>query len=310
MAWFKKKDDAGAAPDPELPLTVAQARRLRELVHLAWARAGREVIVHSAHVVDADGTEFGLWNLAVLVAGEPERSWPALVQGHVDRLAKPTTDVADLTDSQLHAQLVTRLCDNAGLPDPSWFPTAPTLAGQLREVIAVDFPETVIIPSEDALASRGSIDEWRKVGRANLWQMMRSEPREHEVLDPAGPGRFHVLMGESVYTASMALFLGEVISLVGESDKGRGVLVALPHRHQIAFRVIDGPDAVQALQNLFRFALVAFEDGAGPLSPHVFWVRDGRWQQITSFDGSGRPRIDVGPELASALGLAGDEGDR
>lgn len=305
MGWFRTKDDSSAARDPELPLSVTQAQRLRELVRVAWARVGREVTVHSDHVVDADGGVFGLWNLAVLVADAPDRKWPGLVSDHVSRLATPSPTIQSLSDAQLRAQLVLRLAENAGLPDLSWFPTAPTLAGDLRQVLVLDFPNTVITPNESELAARGDLDEWRAVGRANLWHMMRSEKRDHEVVGRGEGGRFDVLIGDSVYTASMAMFLPELLSFVAQTDLGQGVFVAVPFRHQVAFRVVDGPEAAQGLQNLFGFAMAGYDDGAGPLSPHVFWVKDGQWEQVTRLDEDG-PRIIVGPDLAQALGMTGE----
>jgi len=279
MRWFRTKHDSSAARDPELPLSVTQAQRLRELVRGAWAHVGREVTVHSDHVVDADGGIFGLWNLAVLVADAPDRKWPGLVGDHIRRLATPNPSVEGLSDAELRAQVVLRLAENAGLPDLSWFPTAPTLAGDLRQVLVLDFPDTVITPHESELAARGDLDEWRAVGRANLWHMMRSERREHEVVGRGDGGHFDVLIGDSVYTASMAMFLPELLSFVAQTDLGRGIFVAVPFRHQVAFRVVDGPGAAQALPHLFGFAMAGYDDG---------------------------PRITIGDGLAEALGMTGE----
>jgi hypothetical protein len=135
--------------------------------------------------------------------------------------------------------------------------------------------------------------------------MMRTEKRAHEVVGGRDGGHFDVLIGDSVYTASMAMFLPELLSFCGHVDLGRGIFVAVPYRHQVAFRVIDGPDAARGLQNLFGFALAGYDDGAGPLSPHVFWVKDGHWEQVTSHDEDG-PQIVVGDHLAEALGLTGE----
>ena len=79
MAWFRRKSADDDHRDPELPLTISQAKRLRDLVRTAWASEGREVQVHSDHVTDADGAEFGLWNLATVVAEAPGRDWPGIV---------------------------------------------------------------------------------------------------------------------------------------------------------------------------------------------------------------------------------------
>ena len=302
MKWFGKKGDSGAPRDAELPLNIEQAQRLRVLVRDAWARLGREVTLHPGHVEDADGGVYGLWNLAAVVGQNSERHWPRLVDEHVRRLANPGPSLDELTDAQLHEQLVLRIVDGTSLPDTSWFANAPVLVGDLRQVLVVDFPESVMTPSESDLAARGDLAQWRAVGSGNLWRMMRGEPRDHEVLARDNTGHFHVLMGESVYTASMAIFLPELISMVGQADLGRGVLVALPFRHQVAFRVVDGPDAVIAIQHLFGFAMAGYNEGSGAVSPHVFWVRDGRWEQITRFDGD-RPQVLVNDELAAALGM-------
>lgn len=259
--------------------------------------------MHSDHVVDAEGGIFGLWNLAVLVADAPARRWPKLVGEHVSRCATPAPSVEELPEAQLRAQLVLRILEDASLPDASWFPSAPTLAGDLRQVLVLDFPDKVIMPSESELAARGDLDEWRAVGRGNLWQLMRTEPREHELLGERDGGQIHALIGDSVYTASMAMFLSELMSMVDQADSGRGVLVALPFRHQVAFRVIDGPESVPALQNLFVFAMAGYDEGARPLSPHVFWVKDGQWEQVTRRDADGA-QIVVSAELAAALGVS------
>lgn len=305
MGWFTRgRDEADEERDPELPLSVLQAQRLRGLVRTAWAEAGREVTVYSDHVEDASGGTFGLWNLAATVADAPPRRWPRLVATHVQRLATPGPGIADLTDSQLHDQLVLRLAEGTSLPEP-WFPTAPTLVGDLREVLVIDFPDTVITPSERELAARGDLDAWRAVGRANLWRLMRSERRECEVVRRGDGGDFHVLMGDSVYTASMTLFLPELLSLAGQPAGHAGVLVALPFRNQVGFRLVDGPGAAGALRNLFLFAMAGYDEAPGPLSPHVFWVSDGRWVQLTRRDDEGA-RIEVPADLARALGIAGD----
>lgn len=302
MPWFKRRNAVDEQRDPDLPLTVGQAQRLRELVRTAWASAGREVTVHSDHVTDADGAEFGLWNLATLVAEAPARDWPGIVGHHVQIMATPTPSVETMSDDELRGQVMLRLLGRSQLPDPEWFRSSPALGDDLLQVVVVDTPTMVLTPGENVLAGRGDLDEWRAVGRANLWHLMRSERREHTVLSKDGRGFFDVLIGDSVFTASMTLLLAELLSLTGHADAGRGVLVTVPFRHQIAFRVIDSPDAAAALHNLFGFAMAGYDEGAGPISPNVFWVTNGQWRQITTRDGNGAA-VHVTPELASALGL-------
>lgn len=66
------------------------------------------------------------------------------------------------------------------------------------------------------------------------------------------------------------------------------------------------PGSVLALNNLFRFALMGLSDAPGPLSPHVYWVKDGRWEQVTQFVND-EPRVVVSEELAAVLGV-GEQG--
>ena len=68
------------------------------------------------------------------------------------------------------------------------------------------------------------------------------------------------------------------------------MLVAVPCRHQLLYRPINGPDAEEALHHMLETAVLGFAAEAGPLSPDVFWVRNRRWTQVTSWRG-GKPRV-------------------
>jgi hypothetical protein len=83
------------------------------------------------------------------------------------------------------------------------------------------------------------------------------------------------------------------------------VLVGAPFRHQVGWRTLDGtPDSAAAMTNLFRFAVAGFSDAPGPLSPNLFWIRDGDWRQITHITDD-RAHVDLDDELALALGMSG-----
>jgi len=111
----------------------------------------------------------------------------------------------------------------------------------------------------------------------------------------------HVVMGESFFTASLALHLAEVMEKLGVADTGRGVVVALPFRHQIAFHPVVGVASVEAIQQLFHLAMRNFAESPGGVTPHLHLVRDGVWTRITMFDDDGNPAIQAGPELQAAL---------
>ena len=92
-----------------------------------------------------------------------------------------------------------------------------------------------------------------------------------------------------------------ILRLASElADQGRGILVAVPDRHQLLYRVIDAPTAASALREMFDAARWAFDEASGPLTPNVFWVRNRRWSQVTSVDG-GKPRVWLRGEFAGAI---------
>ena len=102
-------------------------------------------------------------------------------------------------------------------------------------------------------------------------------------------------------SADEALVLSEAVERIsGELDHGSGILVAVPDRHQLLYRVIDAPSASSALRDMFDAARWAFHEASGPLSPNVFWVRHRRWSQVTSVDG-GKPRVWLRGEFAGAI---------
>lgn len=299
MGWFRRRDAARSA-EPELPLDAAQAQRLRVLVRTAWAEAGRAVEVHSDHVVDANGAQFGLWNLAASVALEPPRTWPAIVADHVRRLDAPWPDVDDLSDAELRRRVVARLVNAETTEVTPWYPDEERLGGNLVETIVLDFPDRVIILEPSDLLARGALREWQAIARRNLFGLLQAEDFDHDRFRHRS-GAFDVVTGEA-HTASMALFLADVLDRRGVVDRGLGVLASLPMRHQIAFRVVEGPDVARALPHLFEFTLGMFSESALPVSPHVYWVRSGRWARLSTIDEDGA-RVEVEDELAEAMGL-------
>lgn len=311
MGLFRRKKREWQEPqaDEELPLTVDQAARLRSLARTAFAEAGREVTVYADHVEDDAGAKFGLWNLAALCRDHPAADWPQLVHDHVRRLvASPGPSLEDMSDDDLRASTYLRLVEAAGVPDHSWHPTARRLGEDLLVVLSVDLPETVTTPPERDWEARGGLAGWREIGAANLRALLVSDDVVHERVGHGGSGGdFDVVMGDPFFTGSLPLLMGEVVQRFTPGvDISRGVLVVVPFRHQFAWRVVDGPDAAIALDHLFRFAMLASADAPGPLSPHVFWVRDGEWRQVTRLVDD-QPQVIVEADLAAALGLDGEQ---
>ncbi|HSV41580.1 MAG TPA: hypothetical protein VLI04_22640 [Nocardioidaceae bacterium] len=308
MGLFKRKR-------PELPrdealtfMTETQATALRSLVREVFAESGREVVVYADHVVDDSGGQFGLWNLAALCAPEPQSRWRHLIEEHVRRITAAQPDFDELSDDEFRSSLYLRLVEANSLPDRTFYPYARDIGEHLVELLSVDMPEMITTPPEEALIRRGDIHSLKQAGLDNLRSVLDQPDVEVQTIEALGSGRFAVATGESFLTASLSLILPEAIArFTDERDAGKGVLVVIPFRHQLAYRVIDGDDCAAALNNLFKWAMLGFGDAPGPLSPHVYWVRDGHWTQITRFDEEGRPCVDVSEELALALDLTDEE---
>lgn len=97
MGLFKRPVHV-SPPDPYLPLTTDGAAQLRILVRQAFAGAGIEVVALPDQVVDAQGRQFGLRDLAAVCSPLPESEWPEVVTRHVASLLRPGDDQGGAVD--------------------------------------------------------------------------------------------------------------------------------------------------------------------------------------------------------------------
>ena len=171
----------------------------------------------------------------------------------------------------------------------------------LSPVLSVDLPDSVATPSREELADQGTIGELVTLGRDNLRALLTSDGIRAEAVETGGRGRFTAVVGDSVFTSSLALLLEETVArFSGEDDWGRGFLVSVPSRHRLLYRPIDTSDAAAALDHMIEAALRGFASEPGPLSPDVYWVRQRTWAQVTSY-ASGKPKVLRGTGLRDAL---------
>lgn len=279
---------------------VVQANDFRRLVERSFAAAGHDVSVYGDHIEDRDGTTFGLWNIGMLCAGAPPDDWPELIDEHVSLVTTPPRRLGELTDDELEAGLYLRLLEAASLADPDDLGYARTISPGLLEVLSVDLADAVVAPTREELAPHGSLAELVARGRSNLLALLDDDEPDAEIIGDGAKGRFASVTSESFFTASLALVLPEAVRRFAGGDQGvRGTLVAVPGRHRLLLRPVDAPDAGDALQEMFLVARRDHREAPGPLSPHVYWVRNGRWVPVTSLQG-GKPRLVPG-ELRDAL---------
>jgi hypothetical protein len=144
-------------------------------------------------------------------------------------------------------------------------------AGEVLEVICLDQPDSVVVVNRAMADATGLSDEELFVlGLANV----RSEgpPPTHDQVQADEGVVFDVLTGPSFFTATWVRWIDQLVAGVGPN----GALVAVPHRHQIAVHPLQSArGAMVAPGRMLLFAHLGTAEGVGPISPQLFWWRDG-----------------------------------
>ncbi|MGW1193325.1 immunity 49 family protein [Streptomyces sp. NPDC002559] len=122
-----------------------------------------------------------------------------------------------------------------------------------------------------------------ELGRAAYGNLMRV-PVTHEEITVEGTV-LHSFHGDSHFVGSQALFLASAVQRVtGDPLPQAGALVVMPSRHNLVYHPITDGTVVDAVNRLAAYALGAFEDGAGALSPRVHWWHRGALTSLTVID--------------------------
>ena len=294
-----------AVPDEALPfLDVADAQRIRALVRTAFAERGIEVSVHAGHVADDSGRQFGLWNVAAACHQDDRgrAAWPALVATHVTRVLA-SMDAPDpfaaITPEQAAAQTFVRLYERDAIPRLDGYPHREFAPG-LVEMLALDLPDTVAVYDEARAERLGGAEALRARGLVNLDHQPVEQLERLEL--PGDGGSFHVLLGESVHTASRALLMPRLATELTGHETGRhGWLLCVPNRHQVAWHLVRDARVLTVVPAMARFAALGFADAPGPLSPHVYWWDGAAYQQLSRLDDEGALAIVVSPQFQRVL---------
>ncbi|CAM5782927.1 hypothetical protein [Cellulomonas persica] len=280
MGWFSRRRDddtpaqSGDAPDDALaPLTRADADWLRGVAAEAFAGIGVPgVAVRPDHLVDADGKEYGLTNLAAILAQQDRGQWQSVVDGHVASLAL-ARERAGATYDEVADLLVARVMVEADLPRV--VPAAgPQLGGGLCVRAAIDYPEAVSILYDDT-----RVGGWDVTGEAALAGLRTLPAPMHETLDHD----VHLFEAPDFFGASRVLVHDELLDSVGLTDRPFGTLVVLPSRAFLAVHVLRDATVVHALHLMAQLGK-AGETQPGTMSPHVYYrSTDGTLQQVTQY---------------------------
>jgi hypothetical protein len=312
MSWFSRRradDDAtpttasGTTPVPDLrsapddhlaPLSREDADWLRAAAAAAFARAGFVgAVAQPDHVRTPDGAQYGLPNLARLVALADRPDWPRLVEEHVRMLreaqARPEQEtLADVVDL-----LVARVLLEEDLPelDPA---AGPSLGAGLCVRAAIDYPESV------STLFGARYGGWAVLGEPAMAGLRRLPAPDHQLLEHD----VHVLVAPDFFGASRVLLLDDVLDAVGVGPRPFGTLLALPDRSAMMVHVLRDATVVHALHLMARIAR-GRQETPGPLSPHVYYRSPaGALQQVTRYEGEGI-QVHVDGAFADAMTAAG-----
>ncbi|MEV7027056.1 immunity 49 family protein [Kitasatospora sp. NPDC093558] len=180
-----------------------------------------------------------------------------------------------------------RLVAEESIPDGarSQFGYLRPLATDLLAGIALDGPDSLrVLDDRDvALVDRGVL---AAAARTNLL----NAPVNYDTYDLPGGAVLHILgHPESPFAASKLLVFEETVRAAGGPDlPADGVLAVVPNRHNLVFHPLADEHVGEAVNALAQFALGAYEDGPGRISPRVFWWRAGTLTSITAVDPESR----------------------
>jgi hypothetical protein len=301
MALFRRPPQVpDTVPDEAFPFwSGAQADEFRVLVRESFTRHGSEVVMHADHAVDGGGRQFGFGNLAGACHNDDRgrRAWPEIIDGHISSLLD-TMDGPSPWETWSSAEVLSATFQRV-VPTEDllpWMSYAREIAPGLAQVFNLDLPTSVTYLTDEHVERFGA-QELRAAGLANL---RRVQADERHSLDHGG-GHVDVLLGDSMFTASLLLVLDEVVARYGyRIDPELGVFVAVPFRHQLNFHVLADATVIPSLNTMTGFAAAGFRDSAGPVSPNVYWWRAGQLEQVSRSTPDG-PVVEVGSELAAVL---------
>jgi hypothetical protein len=127
------------------------------------------------------------------------------------------------------------------------------------------------VEQREAAGWARSRDELWHVALDNVRAGGRPEPEPFH----AEPGV--VLVGfrsDSLFTTTHSFWIERTL------DAGRhGVILAVPNRHVLVAHAIRDASVVPAVDALVKVAIGFHREGPGPISPHLYWVRDGAWSR-------------------------------
>ncbi|MBK8097210.1 MAG: hypothetical protein IPK26_08885 [Planctomycetes bacterium] len=296
-----------APQTPVYPFVDRRTRRhFHDLVRSVLGRDGRRVVIEDGvAVVDGQPGQHGLANLARLCHEAPREQWPQLVAEHlglsdVEAITRRTGNLLDQPFAVIRRHLGVRLYQEQHLSS--------AMAGQFVErvdlpgtstVVVVDIgPSMLLLPTLVAQTWPVPTAELFVAGIANLTHLTKLH-RSSLLLGTKPAVALDVLSGDN-FASSHVLAPEQVLPRLG----AHGNLLAVPTRDVLLSLPLDDGLSLWAVEAMLVMARGRFDDGVGPISPHLFWRRpDGGFerQQGNHEPGAGRVQLAPSPAFAELL---------
>jgi hypothetical protein len=217
----------------------------------------------------------GLTNLEQMCRRSKRSDWPQLIAGHFASLMVQV-EGPDLSFESARSMVKIRVFPEQIAipddPDPSKSAVTEVIAPGLRWILALDLPTTV------RSLSRGDLGDWGRTPE-EMYDLGLANVREQDVpLDRDLGDGVRLLLGDSFFVATWALMLERYLDPIPE----HGALVALPHRHALAFKPISDLSVVQAISGMLNLAIESYREGPGSISPNLYWWRAGKLTLLPS----------------------------
>ncbi|MBC9712960.1 immunity 49 family protein [Streptomyces sp. TRM66268-LWL] len=259
------EDVSRSVTDAELSmLSPAQAARLRELA--------------APHMRNGS---YGLRNLAQRCRDTAEDQWPALVEQHFAQLRSAGTGGESREEilRAVHGRLLAQ--DSFTAETLQAMRYTRRIAEGLVFAYALDQPTTVRILTDRDVERVADEDALWDAGYDNLLQV----PFRYEEIALEGRAVLHSVYGDSPFVASRALYLDQLhYEATSTALPKAGALFVVPTRHLIAYHPLADGSVAEAINDLAKYGLGAYEDGPGSLSPRLYWWHKGRITCLTHID--------------------------
>lgn len=172
------------------------------------------------------------------------------------------------------------------------------MTADLVSVLVLDLPDGIIPLTGASVERFGGWDHLYAIGVDNLNHLELFEAEHHGDESCA----FTVVTGSTKLTASLMLTGADRIEAIsGAAPSEDGYLFVVPHPGMFAFSVIRDRSTIPAMKALLRFAAHEYSQADEKLSPHLFWQRGERVEQLSLLEDGGALSIAFSDDYRAVL---------